>query len=67
MNENTNEPILIGVEDVCALLGVKQSCAYNVIRQLNAKMKKNGKITISGKIHKQYLLENFEVKSNERS
>lgn len=63
MTNNSNEakPILIGVDDVCMILGIKPSRAYSVIRQLNAQLKAQGKITINGRINKQFLLDNFSV------
>lgn len=60
INTIDDSPILIGVDDVCALLGIKRSRAYGVIRKLNQKLQKQGKITIAGRINKQYLLDNFE-------
>ena len=52
-------PILIGVDEVKKLLGVKQSRAYKVIRELNAELQAEGKATINGRISRQYLLEKF--------
>ena len=58
-NAILSEPILIGAKEVCQLLGIKLSRAYAIIRQLNKQLKKEGKITISGRINKQYLIDNF--------
>ena len=60
-NAAMSEPILIGAKEVCQLLGIKISRAYAIIRQLNKKLKDQGKITIAGKINKQYLIDNFCV------
>lgn len=46
-----------GVEDVMAILGIKQSKAYEIIRELNKELKSKGKITIAGKVHKKYFEE----------
>ena len=54
-----SEPILIGAKEVCQLLGIKLSRAYAIIRELNQKLKEQGKITIAGRINKQYLIDNF--------
>ena len=54
-----SDPILIGVDDVCKILNIKRSRAYGVIRQLNDKLKAQGKITIAGRINKKYLMDNF--------
>lgn len=58
INQN-NEPILIGANEVCQLLNIKRSRAYAVIRQLNAQLTAQGKITIPGRINKKYLIDNF--------
>ncbi len=58
-NDNYSDPILIGVDDVCKILSIKRSRAYSVIRQLNEQLKAQGKITIAGRINKQYLIDNF--------
>ena len=52
-------PILIGAAEVAELLGVKRSRAYKVIHELNAKLQADGKVTISGRINRQYLIDNF--------
>lgn len=59
MSNNTSDPILIGVDDVCKILSIKRSRAYSVIRQLNAQLTAQGKITIPGRINKKYLIDNF--------
>lgn len=59
MIDQNNEPILIGANAVCQLLNIKRSRAYAVIRQLNAQLTAQGKITIPGRINKKYLIDNF--------
>lgn len=49
-------PVLIGAQEVAAILGVKIGCAYKVIRQLNAQLEAQGKITIRGRINRSFLL-----------
>ena len=56
-----NSSGLIGADEVSELLSIKKSRAYKVIRDLNAKLKKQGKYTISGKISKRFLLENLGI------
>lgn len=65
-NAIMSEPILIGAQEVCKLLGIKISRAYAIIRQLNKKLKEQGKITIAGKINKQYLIDNFCIIKEEK-
>lgn len=47
------------VEEVQELLGVKQTRAYNIIRELNNQLKAKGYITIAGKISKKYFHEKY--------
>ena len=52
-------PILIDAAEVAELLGVKRSRAYKVIHALNSKLQADGKVTICGRINRQYLIDNF--------
>lgn len=45
------------VEDVAEELGISKSYAYKIVQQLNAELKAQGFLTISGRINKQYFLE----------
>lgn len=45
------------VEDVANELGVSKSYAYKIVQKLNAELKSQGFITISGRVNKQYFLE----------
>jgi hypothetical protein len=49
-------PVLIGVNEVSAILGVKSTTAYKVIRTLNAQLENQGRVTVRGKINRNYLL-----------
>lgn len=55
-DEKIIQPVLIGAKEVAAILGVKSSTAYKVIRTLNSQLEAQGKITVRGKINKRYLL-----------
>lgn len=44
----------LGANDIAKILGCSASCAYNVIRQLNAEMKEKNYITVRGKINAKY-------------
>lgn len=52
-------------KDVCELLGVSPTKAYEYIRQLNAELSKKGFMTVRGKVPAKYLFERFysEVKT----
>ena len=45
------------VLDVAEELGVSESYAYKIIRQLNEELEKKGIITISGRVSKKYFAE----------
>lgn len=45
------------VEDVMKILGIKQSKAYSIIRELNDELKAQGKIVIAGRVSKKYFEE----------
>ena len=45
------------VEEVAEELGVSKSYAYKIVQKLNAELKAQGFLTISGRVNKQYFLE----------
>ena len=45
------------VRDVAEELGVSESYAYKIIRQLNEELEKKGIITISGRVSRKYFSE----------
>ena len=45
------------VGDVCHILGIGKSKAYEIIRKLNDELSKDGFITIQGKVSKKYFEE----------
>ena len=50
---------LLGVEQVKELLQVKNSKAYDIIRQLNAELTAQGYLTVKGRVPEKYLMERF--------
>jgi len=57
---------LIDVEQVQEILGIPQSTAYKIIRDLNKKMEEeHGYYTIRGKIEKSFLLRSFGIPDEE--
>lgn len=50
------EKEFLNVQDVIELCNVKEGRAYKIIRDLNKEIKKEGYITISGRVNKSYLL-----------
>ncbi len=53
MNENS----FMRVDDVERELGVSRSYAYKLIQRLNAELRKQGYITISGRVSRSYFEE----------
>ena len=47
------------VRDVMEMLGISQSKAYQIMRQLNQELKAAGYITIAGKVPKKYFYEKY--------
>ncbi|MBQ8214052.1 MAG: DNA-binding protein [Clostridia bacterium] len=45
------------VDDVAEILCISKSHAYKIVQKLNAEMKKQGFITIAGRVNKQFFLE----------
>lgn len=45
------------VEEVAEELGISKSYAYKIVKKLNAELKAQGFLTISGRVNKRYFLE----------
>lgn len=54
-----DEMNLIGVNEVREILGVGESLAYKIMKQLNEELEKKGYLVIRGKIPREYLEERF--------
>lgn len=57
--------MLLDVREVMECLGISQSGAYNVIRDLNNELKERGFLTIRGKVEERYLYERFRLSDGE--
>lgn len=55
------EKIMLSAKDVSNLLGIKLYLSYKIIRDANEELKKAGKLTIRGRINKEYLLKKLDV------
>ena len=55
------EKMLLNAKEVAAILGVKVSYAYKVIKKLNDELKAADKLAVPGKINKKYLYKKLEV------
>ncbi|MBQ8164228.1 MAG: DNA-binding protein [Clostridia bacterium] len=60
--------IFMRVDEVAKVMGVSESFAYKIIRQMNKELKKTGCITISGRIDRKFFMRVFtEQKMRKRS
>lgn len=51
------QSLMMNAQEVAAALSVSVAMAYKVIRQLNAELKEQGKITVRGKVNRRYFQE----------
>lgn len=56
-----SEKYMLSASDIVTMLGVKKPTAYKIIRDGNAQLAKDGKLTIRGKINRRYLLKMLDV------
>ena len=52
-----SEITFMKVDEVAEELGVSKSYAYKIVQKLNAELKEQGFLTISGRVNKQYFME----------
>lgn len=50
-------------QEVASLLGISESYAYKIMRQLNQELKQKGMIIISGKVNRRYFMERLDYGS----
>lgn len=55
----TSEKTYYTVDEVKTLMGVAETKAYNIIKQLNKELEDKGYITVRGKVSKKYFNERF--------
>ncbi len=58
--------IFMRVEEVAEVLDVSVAYAYKLIRRLNKELEKQGCITISGRIDRNYFMEQFYKPDNKK-
>ena len=49
--------MFVGVETVAKDFGVSKGFAYKLIKQMNEELKKNGYLTVAGRVSRQYYKE----------
>ena len=52
-----NQTPLVGVSEVQEILGISRSKAYQIIKELNMELKRDGFITINGRVSRKYFKE----------
>ncbi len=55
------------VDDVAKELGVSKSYAYKIVQRLNAELREQGYLTISGRVNRKYFMEKLCYDGAERS
>lgn len=53
------EMLFIKTEEIAQELGVSQSYAYKLVREMNEDLRKKGFITIAGRVSRRYFKERF--------
>lgn len=48
---------MLTAEDVATILNIPKSRAYTIIREMNAELKKKGKLILRGRINRTYFME----------
>jgi len=56
---------LISATEVAEICQVKQSKAYNIIRQINYEMESKGYVVIKGRVNRDYLFERLGILEKE--
>lgn len=59
LNQN-DERLWVDVNDIIRLTGLSRTSAYKIMRDINDKLKKEGKVVVNGKVRKKRLLEVLE-------
>lgn len=57
MQEVQEKPKFYRAEDVAKILGIGESTAYRIIRNMNQKLNKDGYYTVAGKISRRFFEE----------
>ena len=52
-----NQCLFITASEIRELLGISKTCAYKLVRQLNAELEEKGFIVVHGRTNRQYFNE----------
>ena len=61
--EGMEQSMYLTVKEVASLLGISDSYAYKIMRQLNKELEQKGMIIISGKVNRRYFVERLDYGS----
>lgn len=53
--------IMLDAHDVSELLNIKLYLSYKIIREINDELRKAGKLTIRGRVNREYLMKKLDV------
>ena len=53
---------MLNAKDICAILDVKESKAYSIIRAINESLNKKGILTVRGRVPRHYLYESYGLR-----
>lgn len=56
-----DDKIMLTANDVSQLLGIKLYLSYKIIRDANEELRRAGKLTIRGRVNREYLLKKLDV------
>ena len=59
--KNMDDKIMLTANDVSQLLGIKLYLSYKIIRDANEELRRAGKLTIRGRVNREYLLKKLDV------
>ncbi len=60
-----NATIFMRVDEVAAVLGVSESYAYKIMKQLNNELAEQGKIVVSGRVNRKYFYERLDYEGGD--
>jgi hypothetical protein len=56
------EKLFYQKDDICQILGIADTKAYKIIKQLNAELEKSGYITVRGRVPAEYFEKRVGIK-----
>lgn len=54
------------VEEVAQELKISKSCAYKIVRELNQELRKQGYLTVIGRINTSYFQKKFAIENDKK-